>query len=491
MTPQNAPAKNDFDGVAPDGVDWAAFYQNYRKPGYIAGYEIGHKLGGGVFGIVYKARKESIGKAYAIKFLRIEDTAVRAQVLNELGGVSLFAQVDHPNLVSIEDKGVVDGIPYIIMGYAGDETLKSRLAEGRLDEAEALRIFVQVARGVQALHEHSLVHFDLKPANVFMKGDVARVGDYGLSKLITETAMSLSSGRGTPYYMAPEMLRRKGDHRSDIYSLGVMLFECLTGRVPFLGESEWEVLRAHEEQPVEYPADLAPRYRRVLATMLEKDPARRAASVGDVLRMLGADASAVPLAATQSSSGAAPRHGSTVGSVRREARRSARRVIGEVRWRTRDARRRARKARHATQSWSWIRWVGLAWFVVFALGVRPSPFWIVLATALAYWVFASRRDPGARRSRPRGGSLIAALVVGVFLAGFFSVARERLGSRPAYPVAALAASPSRAPTSRYLRSSRARLRSLRRQAEQREDWRVVDEIDRELKRRERVDAEGR
>jgi len=237
--------------------DWAAFYKSFQKPGYIPGFEVGNRLGGGVFGVVYKARRESIGKPYAIKFLKIEDPSVRNQVLAELETVQLFAQVDHPNLVSIEDKGVIDGVPYIVMGYAGDETLRSRLEEGRLSTDEALSVFVQAARGVQALHEHSLVHFDLKPANIFLKGDITRVGDYGLSKLITQTAMSLSSGRGTPYYMAPEMLRRKGDHRADIYSLGIILYECLSGAVPFQGDSEWEVLKAHEERPVEFPA--APR----------------------------------------------------------------------------------------------------------------------------------------------------------------------------------------------------------------------------------------
>ncbi len=270
------------------GADWEGFYRDFRKPGFIRGYEILHKLGGGVFGIVFKARKESIGKNYAIKFLKVDDPSVKEQIFRELESVELFAQVDHPNLVSIEDRGVVLGIPYIIMGYAGEETLKTRLEEGPLEEPEALGVFVQVLRGVQALHEHSLVHFDLKPANIFLKGDVARVGDYGLSKLVSESRMSLSFGRGTPYYMAPEMLKRKGDHRSDIYSLGVIFFECLTGEVPFTGENEWEVLKAHEEQEPRMPAGLAPRFRKILNRMLAKDPARRYQDLREVLRNLGA-----------------------------------------------------------------------------------------------------------------------------------------------------------------------------------------------------------
>lgn len=269
-------------------IDWESFYRSYRKPGYVPGYEILHKLGGGMFGLVFKARKESIGKDYAIKFLKVDDESIRDAVRRELLAVELFAQIDHPNLVSIEDKGEVDGIPYLVMGYAGQETLQKRLEQGRLPREEALRIFVQAVRGTQALHDHSLVHFDLKPANVFLKGDVARVGDYGLSKLVTESRNSLSFGRGTPYYMAPEMLQRRGDARSDVYSLGVILFECLSGEVPFRGDSEWEVLRKHETAPVPWPADMSPADRAVLQRCLAKDPQQRFASAAELLRALQA-----------------------------------------------------------------------------------------------------------------------------------------------------------------------------------------------------------
>ncbi|MFO1051849.1 MAG: serine/threonine-protein kinase [Planctomycetota bacterium] len=272
-------------------IDWESFYRNYRKPGYVPGFEIVNKLGGGVFGVVYKARKESIGKDYAIKFLKVDDEAVRDAVLRELESVDHFAQIDHPNLVSIEDKGVVDGIPFIVMSYAGQGTLRSRIDDRSLDREDALRVFVQAARGVQALHEHSLVHFDLKPANIFLKGDIARVGDYGLSKLVTESRNSLSFGRGTPYYMAPELLKRRGDARSDIYSLGVILYESLTGRVPFKGESEWEVLRKHESEEVEIPPEIGSVERQVIQRCLAKDPLDRFQSVRELLHALQAPAS--------------------------------------------------------------------------------------------------------------------------------------------------------------------------------------------------------
>ena len=276
------------DPVPAPRVDWEAFYRSYRKPGYLPGFEIVNKLGGGMFGLVFKARKESIGKDYAIKFLKVDDDTVRDAVMREIDNVSFFAQIDHPNLVSIEDKGVVDGIPYLVMSYAGEDTLQKRLATGTMTREQALDVFVQAARGVQALHDHSLVHFDLKPANIFLKGDVARVGDYGLSKLVTASRNSLSFGRGTPYYMAPEMLQRRGDARSDIYSLGILLYECLFGDVPFRGDSEWEVLKKHEVATPEFPPHASAGDRAIVLRCLQKRPEDRFASVADLLRALQA-----------------------------------------------------------------------------------------------------------------------------------------------------------------------------------------------------------
>ena len=289
MIPMQAPRiDSEPSPPSPARVDWEAFYRNYRKPGYVPGFEIVNKLGGGMFGLVFKARKESIGKDYAVKFLKVDDDTVRDAVMREIDNVSFFAQIDHPNLVSIEDKGTVDGIPYLVMSYAGDDTLQKRLQSGTLSRDEAMHVFVQAARGVQALHDHSLVHFDLKPANIFLKGDVARVGDYGLSKLVSASRNSLSFGRGTPYYMAPELLQRRGDARSDVYSLGILLYECLYGDVPFRGDSEWEVLRKHEQATPEFPADATAEDRSIILRCLQKDPDDRFQTVADLLRALQA-----------------------------------------------------------------------------------------------------------------------------------------------------------------------------------------------------------
>ena len=276
------------ESPVPAAANWEAFYANYRKPGYVRGFEITTKLGAGMFGLVYKATRQSIGKDYAIKFLKVDDGEVRRAVLQELEQVRHFAQVDHPNLVAIEDRGEVDGIPYVVMNFAGSETLRNRLPGDAASRNELLNLLMQAFRGVAALHERSLVHFDLKPANVFLKGGVARVGDYGLSKLVTHSQRSMSMGRGTPYYMAPEMLKRKGDHRSDIYSLGVMLYEALCGDVPFKGDSEWEVLKKHETALLVFPQHVDARYCDVVRRCMQKNPDLRYQSVAELLAALGA-----------------------------------------------------------------------------------------------------------------------------------------------------------------------------------------------------------
>ncbi len=229
-------------------MDWEAFYNHFRKKDFIPGYEIQVRLGGGAFGDVYKARKESIGKSYAIKFLKVED-GQEAMVERELAQVGHFASIDHPNLVTIEDMGMVMGVPYLIMGYAGEQTLAKQLKEGPLAEQDALEIFFQICRGVALLHDKRLVHFDLKPGNVFLQGPRARVGDYGLAKFFEQGNQSLSIGRGTPHYMAPEILRGRGDHRADIYSLGVMLYESLLGEKPHAQGDDPLAIRQKEDPP--------------------------------------------------------------------------------------------------------------------------------------------------------------------------------------------------------------------------------------------------
>lgn len=268
-------------------MDWEAFYNSFRKPDFIPGFLIENRLGGGAFGDVYRARKSSIGRSYAIKFLKVEDDDQRNVVERELGQVRHFAAIDHPNLVTIEDIGVAMGVPYVIMGYAGDETLARRLRAGELTVREALEVFTKTARGVHALHERNLVHFDLKPSNVFLDGDDARVGDYGLSKLLDGGRMTLSYGRGTPMYMAPEILRSRADHRADLYSLGVILFETLAGRVPFQPDDIGGLVLREEDTPPDFPSGFPDAARAVCTSCLRLSPDDRVGTVTELLALLG------------------------------------------------------------------------------------------------------------------------------------------------------------------------------------------------------------
>ncbi len=267
-------------------MDWEAFYSRFRTPDFIPGYEIQNRLGGGAFGEVYKARKHSIGKAYAIKFLKVDDDAARTAVERELEQVRHFAAIDHPNLVTIEDLGTVEGVPYLVMGYAGEETLAKALRARRLSGAQALGCFAQACRGVQALHERRLVHFDLKPSNIFLKGDVARVGDYGLSKMMADGRQTLSFGRGTPQYMAPEMIRNRADERADIYSLGVILYEALTGRLPFESDIPGALPERDGDAPPPFPPEFPSGLREIVVRCLHVDPALRFPSVAELLAEL-------------------------------------------------------------------------------------------------------------------------------------------------------------------------------------------------------------
>ncbi len=267
--------------------DWEHFYRHLREPGFLEGYQILGLLGHGTFGVVYKARKLSVGRPVAVKFLKVDDPVTGEAVMRELASLEFLAQLDHPNLVSIEDQGAVDGIPYIVMGYAGEETLALRLSEdGPLSPAEAAGLMAQICSGVQALHDHGFVHFDIKPANIFLRGGRPRLGDYGLARLITTSRRTLSFGRGTPLYMAPELLDRKGDERSDIYSLGVVLFETLSGEPPFKGESEWEVMRRHERDPVRFPKGFPKGMKSIVEKAMAKKPAARFSSAEKMARAL-------------------------------------------------------------------------------------------------------------------------------------------------------------------------------------------------------------
>jgi serine/threonine protein kinase len=236
----------------------------------LAGYTIKRAIDRGGFGEVYYALSDS-GKEVALKLLQ------RNQHV-ELRGVRQCLNLKHPNLVTIFDiKTDADDDHWVVMEYVSGKSLEVVLAENSkglpLDEVETW--LAGMAAGTAFLHDRGIVHRDLKPANVFRENGVVKIGDVGLSKFITPSRRSAQTESvGTVYYMAPEVARGKYGSELDVYSLGVILYEMLTGSVPFSGESTGEILMKHLTEPPDL-SKIPAQFRAVVGLALEKDPQRR------------------------------------------------------------------------------------------------------------------------------------------------------------------------------------------------------------------------
>ena len=244
----------------------------------LEGYTIKRAIGRGGFGEVYYATSDS-GKEVALKL-------ITRNLEIERRGVAQCMNLKCQNLLAIHDiKGNDEGDTFVIMEYVAGPNLAQVLAdypEGMpLPEVRAwLRGLVE---GVSYLHDHGIVHRDLKPANLFMEEGIVKIGDYGLSKMITsERVSNHSESIGTCHYMAPEISTGKYNKPIDIYAIGVILFEMLNGQVPFDGETVGEVLIKHLTTRPDLSAMPDP-YREIVAKALAKDPAHRQSRVLDLL----------------------------------------------------------------------------------------------------------------------------------------------------------------------------------------------------------------
>ncbi len=245
----------------------------------LEGYTIKRAIYRGGFGEVYYALTDA-GREVALKLLQ-NNTEV------ELRGVQQCLNLSHPNLVTIFDvKTDRDGDHWIVMEYVAGETLDAAVHRhpGGMPMEEVRNWLRGIAEGVSFLHDQGIVHRDLKPGNVFSEGGVVKIGDVGLSKFITPSRRSAQTQSvGTVYYMAPEVAKGRYGREVDICSLGLMLYEMITGRVPCEGESTGEILMKHlSEKPDLEP--LPPRLRPVIDAALQKDPAKRIASVTELQR---------------------------------------------------------------------------------------------------------------------------------------------------------------------------------------------------------------
>jgi len=254
-------------------------YTSGSRP--LEGYTIKRGIGRGGFGEVYYATSDA-GKEVALKL-------IRRNLDIELRGVTQCLNVKHPNLLGLFDvKQDELGDSWVVMEYVAGECLEDAIARhpNGLSRDDALAWVRGVAAGVAYLHDHGIVHRDLKPGNIFSDEGLVKIGDYGLSKFISASRRSgQTESVGTVHYMAPEIGNGRYGKEIDIYALGIILFEMLTGRVPFEGESVGEVLMKHLTAEPNL-ADVEEPYRGAIARCLAKDPEARLKSVGELVSLL-------------------------------------------------------------------------------------------------------------------------------------------------------------------------------------------------------------
>lgn len=247
-------------------------YEPDSKP--LDGYTIKRAIDRGGFGEVYYALSDA-GKEVALKLLQ-DNLDV------ELRGISQCLNLKHPNLLSIFDVRENDaGETWVVMEYVSGETLERVIQErpGGLPPRDVEKILDGIAGGVAYLHERGIVHRDLKPANIYRENGHVKIGDVGLAKFIAESQRSAQTQSvGTVYYMAPEIAHGRYGREVDVYAVAVMVFEMLTGQVPFQGESTGEVLMKHLSQEPDLSV-LPEKLRPVLKRALEKDPLKRTPTV--------------------------------------------------------------------------------------------------------------------------------------------------------------------------------------------------------------------
>jgi Tol biopolymer transport system component/predicted Ser/Thr protein kinase len=299
-------------------------------------YEIQSLLGAGGMGEVYRAHDSRLDRIVAIKVLPASFSADRERLQRFAQEARAAAALNHPNILSIFDIGEEQGAPYVVSELLEGETLRDRVRTGPLPTRRVIEYALQVARGLAAAHEKGIVHRDLKPENLFITNDGrVKILDFGLAKL-TQPQSSSSSGdaptvqvatetgliMGTAGYMSPEQVRGKpADHRSDIFAFGAILYEMISGKRAFHGETAADTMSAilKEEPPElsETARNVPPGLERIVRHCLEKHPTQRFQSAGDLAFDL--EALTEISASTKSGAQAAVQQVRSAGSRRRLA----------------------------------------------------------------------------------------------------------------------------------------------------------------------------
>ena len=244
-------------------------------------YEIIEEVGSGGMSVVYKAKCHVLNRYVAIKVLKPEFADDKSFVSKFRIEAQSAAGLSHPNIVNVYDVGEENGFYYIVMELVEGITLKEYIQQnGRLPYTTALNFITQICSGIEAAHEHHTIHRDIKPQNIIVsKNGTLKVTDFGIAKAATSNTIA-SSAMGSVHYISPEQARGGySDERSDIYSLGITLYEMLTGRVPFEGENNVTVALMHIQSeiipPREYYPDIPVGIERIVLKATQKKPERR------------------------------------------------------------------------------------------------------------------------------------------------------------------------------------------------------------------------
>ncbi len=269
-------------------------------------YQILEQLGEGGMATVYKAHDTRLDRFVAIKVIRTDQfaPAMLAEMMRRFEReAKALAQLSHPNIVHVHDYGEYEGAPYLVMEYLPSGNLEKR-PNVPMPWQEALRILVPIAEALAYAHEHNIIHRDIKPANILLteKGR-PMLSDFGIAKILENkeagTLTSAGSSIGTPEYMAPEQWVGEAGPQSDIYSLGVVLYELVTGRKPFVADTPISIMLKQANEPLprpsEYVTDLPVEFENVLLKAMEKQPGDRYKSMSEFAAALETLADRKPL----------------------------------------------------------------------------------------------------------------------------------------------------------------------------------------------------
>ena len=252
-------------------------------------YEILNKVGAGGMSDVYKAKDHILGRVVAIKVLKAEFSEDMSFVTKFRTEAQSAAGLEHPNIVNVYDVGSENGMHFIVMEYVEGITLKTYIEKkGQLSFKEATSIAIQVGRGIEAAHNKDITHRDIKPQNIIISTEgKVKVTDFGIAKAISSNTLS-SEAMGSVHYVSPEQARNGFiDGRSDIYSLGIVMYEMVTGRVPFDGETTVAVAIQHLQEEMVEPSAYAPEipvsYEKIVLKMTQKSPERRYQTISELL----------------------------------------------------------------------------------------------------------------------------------------------------------------------------------------------------------------